>query len=174
MNKSLDDSHAVRLVMLPSRQALGRLLGVVSSAIAIVGCSQGATVAPRPVPLQQQWELQPGMVVGGRQVSASLGDVSVELNGAAVYAPFQGDVEPLKDSPCVLFSTPEVPAYLFRLCGLEHPRLGPVKQGKKIGKGRYLHFATLRRQPDGTWAIVEPSSDILTRSLEPAVRSAQP
>lgn len=151
-----------------------RVLAMGSSAIAAVGCGQSPSIAPRPVPIQQQWELQPGMMVGGHQVSASLGDVSIELNGAAVYAPFQGDVEPMQDSPCILFSTPEVPAYLFRLCGLNRPQFGPVDQGNRIGKGRYLHFATLRRQPDGTWAIVEPSSEILTRSLQPDLHMAQP
>ncbi|MEM8545426.1 MAG: hypothetical protein AAGF66_15720 [Cyanobacteria bacterium P01_H01_bin.119] len=135
-------------------------LGVIAA-----GCGSSAAVPPRSLPVQQQWELKIGQPVGQYQVSASLGDVSIELNGSTVFAPFAGEVEPMENGPCVLFSTPDVPAYLFRLCGLEQPRLGPIEQGQSIGKGRYLHFATLRLQPDGNWAIVEPASDILTRLL---------
>ncbi|NJR66803.1 MAG: hypothetical protein HC772_18205 [Leptolyngbyaceae cyanobacterium CRU_2_3] len=45
--------------------------------------------------------------------------------------------------------------------------MGTVYLGEAIGSGDYLHFATLRKQPDGTWTIVEPAKDILERILKP-------
>lgn len=134
----------------------------------ITGCSGGQlSAAPRYISLQQTWELQPGDSIAGHLVSASLGDVSIELKGAWVHAPFDGEVEPAAQPRCIFFSSPEVPAYLFRLCGIRRPRLGQLKLGQPIGKGDYLHFATLRRQPEGTWTIVEPSRNILERALQP-------
>ena len=137
----------------------------------ITGCSSQSSAPPRYISLQQTWELQPGDHIAGHLVSASLGDVTIELDGSAVHAPFDGEVEPAAQAHCVFFSSPEVPAYLFRLCGLSHPQLGQLKLGQVIGKGDYLHFATLRRQPEGTWAIVEPSSNILERALQPNPQS---
>ncbi len=58
-----------------------------------------------------------------------------------------------------------MPAYLFRLCGLSDPRLGEVNQGDALGTARQLEFAALRKQPNGTWAIVEPAKAILERTL---------
>jgi hypothetical protein len=98
-------------------------------------------------------------------VAGSLGDISIQLDGAKVYAPFDGLVQPNNVGECVIFSSPDVPAYLFRLCGMSRPRLGEIKQGRAIGSANYLQFAALRRQPDGKWAMVEPASDILQRTL---------
>lgn len=127
---------------------------------------QPAAEPPRTIKIQQTWQLQPGDYIGEYQISAGLGDLSIELNGHKVYAPFEGRVEPnIRD--CVLFSSPEVPAYLFRMCGLKQPRTGTVKQGTPIGSGKYLHFATLRKLPEGTWTIVEPSRSILEKLLSP-------
>jgi len=100
-------------------------------------------------------------------VVAGLGDISIDLKGDSAYAPFGGRVQPLKSDAknCIAFSSPEVPAYLFRLCGLQNLKLGEVEQGDVIGSGAYLHFATLRKQTDGTWAMVEPAHDILERIL---------
>ncbi|MGP1372557.1 MAG: hypothetical protein ACTS3T_07005 [Almyronema sp.] len=137
--------------------------------ISLTGCQLKPAVAPRSVPVQQTWELQLGDRIAGYLISASLGDISIELKGAKVYAPFTGEVEPTDKKYCVVFSSAEVPAYLFRLCGLKRPKLGSISQGEAIGSGRYLHFATLRRQPDGTWAIVEPSSSVLERTLQPVL-----
>lgn len=133
-----------------------------------------ATPPPRHIPIQQTWELEPGDEVGGYEVIGSLGDVSIELNGGAVRAPFAGDVEAITQHNCIVFSSPEVPAYLFRLCGLRNPHLGSVAMGSVIGKGDYLHFATLRRQPDGLWAIVEPSTGVLERALGSTLQSNAP
>lgn len=141
------------------------MLSVLAGCIA--GCSRPGSEEPiRTVTIQQSWELQPGDEVGGYTITGSLGDVSIALNGGTVYAPFDGRVQPNDIPNCLIYSSPEVPAYVFRLCGLESPQLGPVRQGAVIGKGKYLQFAALRRQPDGTWAMVEPSGDILQRALQ--------
>ncbi|MEB3268457.1 MAG: hypothetical protein VKJ09_07955 [Leptolyngbya sp.] len=136
----------------------GLLLG------AIAACGRGPTVAPRNIPIHQEWALQPGSEVGGYRVMGGLGDVSIEIKGKAIRAPFDGKVQPT-DNGCIAFTSPEVPAYLFRLCGLQRPRLGDVRAGDKIGKGQVLQFAAMRRQPDGTWALVEPAVDILERTV---------
>jgi hypothetical protein len=131
-------------------------------------CSaEHSTEPPRTIQIQQVWQLQPGDTIGGHRVAAGLGDISIDLNGDSAYAPFGGQVQPLQPdvNNCVVFSSPEIPAYLFRLCGLQNLMLGEVEQGDVIGSGAYLHFATLRKQTDGTWAMVEPAHDILERIL---------
>ncbi|WP_225886595.1 hypothetical protein [Leptolyngbya sp. PCC 6406] len=141
---------------------LGGVMGGMITAIA--ACSRGPVVPPREIALHQKWALQPGSEVGGYRVMGGLGDVSIELEGKPVHAPFDGKVQPT-DHDCVAFTSPEVPAYLFRLCGLRRPRLGNVQAGDPIGKGAILQFAAMRRQPDGTWALVEPSVGILERTV---------
>ncbi|MBE9179879.1 hypothetical protein IQ268_15010 [Oculatella sp. LEGE 06141] len=131
------------------------------------GCSISKPAEPtRTVQIQQSWELQPGNTVGGHRIVGGLGDISIELKGDNVYAPFAGRVQPNVEG-CVIFSTPDVPAYLFRLCGLRQPRLGAVQQGEAIGSGDVLQFAALRKQPDGKWAMVEPARDFLEQTLQP-------
>ena len=119
----------------------------------------------RTIQVEQTWQLQPGDEVNGYRVVSGLGDISIHLNDNTAYAPFNGEVQPTTGG-CVLFSSPEVPAYLFRLCGLDQTNLGTVSAGAAIGSGKYLHFATLRRQPEGTWTIVEPAKNILQRILK--------
>lgn len=119
----------------------------------------------RTIQIQQTWQIQAGQMVGPYKIAASLGDITIALAGGKVYAPFDGRVQPTVQS-CVLFSSPDVPAYLFRLCGLNRPRLGQVKQGDTIGSGDYLYFAALRKLPEGTWTIVEPSRTILEQLLK--------
>jgi hypothetical protein len=147
--------------------------GFVAAILLASGCSIISPIIPKPseptrsIKIQQSWQLQPGDSIGNYQIAAGLGDISIELDGGKVYAPFDGRVQPNVRS-CVLFSSPDVPAYLFRLCGLKQPRLGQVKQGDAIGSGQYLHFATLRKLPEGTWTIVEPSRSMLERLLNPS------
>jgi hypothetical protein len=117
------------------------------------------------IKLYQTWELQPGDTIGDRQVLGGLGDISIALKGNDVYAPFDGQTQ-LDKRRCLIFSSPDVPAYLFRLCGLNNPQAGDVNQGDVIGKGDLLQFAALRKQPNGTWAIVEPAKAILERTLK--------
>jgi hypothetical protein len=133
--------------------------------LSIAGCSSQSTEEVRAIQIYQDWELEPGDAIAGHPVLGGLGDISIELKGDSVYAPFDGRVQP-NVKGCVIFSTPQIPAYLFRLCGLKRPTLGQVSQGEAIGSGRYLQFAALRRQPDGRWALVEPAIDILERTLE--------
>jgi hypothetical protein len=146
-----------------------RKLGMLVVIIVVnTACSaEHSTEPPRTVQIQQVWQLQPGDAIGGHEVVAGLGDISIALKGDNAYAPFGGRIQPLNPDVknCVVFSSPEVPAYLFRLCGLQNLQFGEVGAGDVIGKGDYLHFATLRRQTDGTWAMVEPARDILERIL---------
>ncbi len=145
---------------------LGWLMGLFP--LALAGCFAGnQVVPPLEVKLHQQWQLQPGDRIGNYPVLGGLGDISIGLNRQSVYAPFRGRAQP-SQAACVLFSSPDVPAYLFRFCGLENPRLGSVSAGDRLGRAQTLQFATLRKQPNGTWAIVEPSRQILERILQPA------
>jgi hypothetical protein len=149
-----------------SALVFGRVaIGGAIATLVLAACSQTPSdVTPRNLPIQQQWELQPGDSVLDFPVAAGLGDISIELDGGSVYAPFRGQVEPNIED-CVVFSSSEVPAYVFRLCGLDDPKLGALEQGDVIGKGKYIHIAALRKQPDGTWALVEPSNQLLEQLL---------
>jgi hypothetical protein len=146
----------------------GSRAGTVIAAIALLlttACSQ--TPSPEDtinLKLYQDWQLQPGDVINGFAIVAGLGDISVALNGKSVYAPFTGRAQKDQQS-CLIFSSPDVPAYLFRLCGVANLHLGACNQGDVLGNAATLHFATLRKQPNGTWAIVEPSKPILERIL---------
>ncbi|PSN18040.1 hypothetical protein C7271_14590 [filamentous cyanobacterium CCP5] len=133
-----------------------------------VGCQAEQTEIPaRKVNLYQDWDLQPGDVLGNYQIQSGLGDVAVDVQGKRVYMPFDGLVEPDGDSRelCVVISSAEVPAYIFRLCGLDQPHLGDLRQGDVVGTGSIVAFATLRKQTDGTWAMVEPAKDLLVQFL---------
>jgi hypothetical protein len=143
---------------------VGRRIGAIALLL-LTSCT--ATARPDDtinLKLYQQWQLQPGDVINGFSVVAGLGDISIALNGKSVYAPFDGRAQKDQRS-CVIFSSPDVPAYLFRLCGVANLHLGVCNQGDVLGNAAILHFATLRKQPDGTWAIVEPSKPILERIL---------
>lgn len=148
------------------RQILPITLGMIGW-LSLSSCQTPAVFPPRVVHLEQTWELAPGDQIAGHLVVGSLGDVSIQLGGDRLYAPFAGKVEPATQPHCVIYSTPEVPAYLFRFCGLNRPTLGKIDPGQSIGSGDYLQFATMRRQPDGTWTIVEPSTGILERAIDP-------
>lgn len=126
---------------------------------------QSTSEPVRTIEIQQTWQLQRGDKVGNHEIVAGLGEISIRLNGATAYAPFNGRVQPTT-ADCVLFSSPDVPAYLFRFCGLSRPRLGEMPAGEAIGSGDYLYFTALRRQPDGSWTIVEPAKSILERIVK--------
>ncbi|XGV96941.1 MAG: hypothetical protein ACAF41_29985 [Leptolyngbya sp. BL-A-14] len=139
---------------------------LVSLLLLPLGCAKApGPEAPLSIKLYQSWELQPGDTIADRSVLGGLGDISIALNGNHVYAPFDGRTQ-LDNRRCLIFSSPDVPAYLFRLCGLKEPRLGDVNQGDEIGTGDLLLFAALRKQPNGTWAVVEPAKAILERTLK--------
>lgn len=154
------------LIFIPITLWLRTLLGsLVASLLLLPGCSTSPNSADLiDLKLYQQWQLQPGSVIKGYSVVGGLGDIAIALNGQAVYAPFDGRVQ--KDPRnCLIFSSPNVPAYLFRLCGVQNGQLGTHNQGDRIGFAFTVYIATLRKQPDGTWAIVEPSQPILERIL---------
>lgn len=65
----------------------------------------------------------------------------------------------------LVVSSPDVPAYLFRLCGVTQGRTGHHRTGEVIGRGSIVAFATMRRQADGTWAMVEPAQDFIAQFL---------
>lgn len=140
-------------------------VAVMFSSFYLIGCSAQSAPQPRTITLQQQWALNPGDDIAGNIVSGSLGDISIHLKQGRINAPFPGVLEPSEMEHCALYSTPEIPAYLFRFCGLKNFAYGDIKTGKRLGKGSYLSFATLRRQPDGTWIIVEPARGVLEKAL---------
>lgn len=119
---------------------------------------------PRTLNLHQSWSLSIGTEIAGYKVSSGLGDISLALSGDSVHMPFNGKVEPT-DTDCVIVSSADVPAYLFRLCGLNQAQLGEQSQGQIIGRANHLVFAMLRREPDGTWAVVEPSPRFIEQLL---------
>ncbi|MGI8935311.1 MAG: hypothetical protein ACR2FS_14685 [Phormidesmis sp.] len=150
-----------------SWRKLAQYLPLMAIAVGLSSCATRSAPVPRSITLQQQWALNPGDEIAGNTVAGSLGDISLYLKNAQVTAPFDGKLELSELEDCALYSAPEIPAYLFRLCGLRDIAYGKIKAGKTIGKGKYLSFATLRRQPDGTWIIVEPAKGVLERALAP-------
>ena len=155
------------LLQVPRWRLWGLILLSLTTGPALSSCRDEAIAAPRSVAIDQSWELTLGHVVEGFRVVAGLGDVTMHLRGARVRAPFDGEVQLSADGEdCIFFASPEVPAYLFRFCGLTNPHAGEVEAGDSMGRAQYLHFTTMRRQPEGTWAIVEPSTHVLERSLQ--------
>ncbi len=142
-------------------------LSVVVTLFAIAGCTpQPVVEQPLDVQLYQAWELQPGDVVASFPVSGGLGDISIALQGNKIYAPYDGRLQPNKPG-CAVFSSPDVPNYLLRLCGVKNPQFGQRRAGEAIGTADTLQFAILNKRPDGLWALVEPSKRILEQMLQP-------
>ncbi len=165
-NLQTNRSQRYRKLWRSPRHAGLLALGILGSAIA--GCTSVTnTEQPLNVQLYQHWELQPGDTLGGYAVVGGLGDISIALDGKTVYAPFDGKTQ-WDTRKCVIFSTPDVPAYMFRLCGVNQPKVGAIARGDAIGTANILQFAALRQQTDKTWAIVEPSKTILQRTLSPS------
>ena len=170
--------HAVGLPIPPpwgNRQGVNKLRPITLSALLacpllmLSACGQHPAAPVRKIVVQQTWELNSGDFVSGHLIAGGLGDITVNTGRAKLRAPYSGQVEPAAEgAQCIYFSTPEIPAYLFRYCGVRNPRLGPIDSGQVMAAGNPIHFATLRRQPDGTWAIVEPSNQLLEKSLRPA------
>ncbi|MBX2863899.1 MAG: hypothetical protein KTR27_10105 [Leptolyngbyaceae cyanobacterium MAG.088] len=131
--------------------------------LSLFGCSR-ATPVPRTLNMHQNWPISIGTEIAGYAVSSGLGDISLDLSGDTIHMPFDGTVEPTATS-CVIVSSADVPAYLFRLCGLSQPKFGALYQHQPIGRAQHLVFAMLRREPNGTWAIVEPSPTFIEQLL---------
>ena len=149
-------------------------LGLFMLMAGLAGCGGRAKVTPLSLNLHQQWQLQPGTTVGETRVTSGLGDLVLALEGQALYMPKAGRVEPLvseaspEGSACVAVSSPEIPAYKLRLCHLHHLQLGEQPQGAVIGRGEQVAIAMLRKQPEGTWAFVEPAPSLLEALLSPS------
>lgn len=153
------------LVTASNTKAIARLFFIAFFGL-LSGCASQAEPQVRAITLKQQWVLNPGDEISGSLVSGSLGDISLTLNkGVRVKAPFDGLMEPTELKGCDFYSTPEIPAYLFRMCGLKQVPYGEVKAGRVLGKGSHMSFATLRKQPDGTWIIVEPARGVLEKAI---------
>ena len=116
------------------------------------------------VEIEQAWALEPGDRLGNYRVSSGLGDVVIELAGAPLYMPMAGEIQPISPT-CSLFASPELPAYRLRLCGLKRTKSGPLSQGAVLGRGDRVALALLRRQPQGTWVMVEPATNMLEQFL---------
>lgn len=129
----------------------------------LAACQSGST-PPRNITIQQTWKLQVGNQVGHYRISSGLGDITLELDGDPVHMPFDGKLQPVNDH-CIALTSPEVPAYLFRLCGINRPTLGQRPQGHAIGRAQQLVFATFRKEPDGTWALIEPATELIEQFL---------
>jgi hypothetical protein len=134
------------------------------ASIFLKGCQKPPTITKAPE-LHQKWELKAGDRIAGYEIISGLGDLSLELQGKAIYAPAKGKTT-MDTRHCIYFDSPEIPNYLFRLCGLQNPTTGNLQKGDEIGKAQQLQFATLRQHPSGKWAIVEPSKQILEKLLK--------
>ncbi len=150
----------------------------------------GYSIDPLPQPKRSQVELelrrtlgvQSGEQIANRRVVAGLGDLSLESTGE-VYAPTNGHVEAnfalisegtmtRGANDCVLFTSPQLPTYMSRLCGLKKRNVGSIQQNKAIGETNgYLHVAllSLRRNEDRSlkWMYVSPSPDFVKRFFLP-------
>lgn len=145
---------------------LNTALGALVMLLCVTGCTPNPVgEAPIDVKLYQNWELQPGDTVAGYSVMGGLGDLSIALKGNKVYAPYEGRLQPNKPG-CVMFSSTDVPNYLLRLCGMKNPNFGLRKAGEAMGTADALQFALLNKRPDGLWALVEPSKQILQQMLQ--------
>ncbi len=156
----------MKLAILKNPKSVGCALWLWMFLAIVLASCRPVTPPAKPITLNlyQTWELQPGDQVQGYAVLGGLGDISIALRGQAIYAPFTGTTQ--RDiRQCLLFSSPDVPAYLFRFCGVQGAKLGAIAQGEAIGTAEILQFAALRKQPNQTWAIVEPSKSILERTL---------
>lgn len=162
----------------------GALLSLLSSLLSGLLLSCGKPPADHAVTIQvfQDWQLKPGDQIAGYAVVGGLGDIAIDIRGGALYAPFPGEARQDKQG-CLFYSSAELPAYRFRLCGvygggwlgryiprLNRLRLGSVAQGDTLGHANIVHFATLRKQPNGQWAIVEPDKTLIKRLLTPPER----
>ena len=139
-------------------------MGPIMVLLALLSACQSGSPSPRTITIQQTWELKVGNQVGNYPISSGLGDITLELNGDPVQLPFEGKVHPMDDH-CLALTSPEVPAYLFRLCGIRRPSLGQRGQGHTIGHAERLVFAAFRKEPDGTWALIEPATDLIEQFL---------
>ncbi len=132
----------------------------------------------REIELDRSWGIQTGDLVRDRRVVGGLGEISIEMNGQS-YAPFDGEIEgnfativegtiAPGGRDCAIFSSPQMPAYLLKLCGFEQRYLGAVSEGDPIGKtDSHLHVALLSYRPGEDnapqWVYVPPSPQLIEK-----------
>jgi len=130
------------------------------------------------IELKNTWGVQAGNQIDRYPIVSGLGDISLKLSGE-VLAPFDGYVKGKfvlvtdgnlirNTEDCVLFSSPQIPAYTSKICGLERRYLGRIEQGKPLGKtDGYVHVSLLSLRREGSdrvqWVYVSPSSEFLQR-----------
>lgn len=130
----------------------------------------------KQIEIKKVWKIQVGEFIAGHRVIGGLGDISLEYEGS-VKAPVAGVVDSefvlVTDSDliagtrdCVIFSSPQLPAYLLNICGLTERYLGPVDDDSPIGKtDGSLHLSLLSFRKDASqtskWIYVSPSSKLI-------------
>ncbi|MGK7902442.1 MAG: hypothetical protein AB4352_13690 [Hormoscilla sp.] len=130
----------------------------------------------KQIEIKKVWKIQAGEYIAGHRVIGGLGDISLEYEGS-VLAPVPGVVDSefvlVTDSDliagtkdCVIFSSPQLPAYLLKICGLTERYIGPVDENSPIGKtDGSLHLSLLSFRKDAkqtsNWIYVSPSSKLI-------------
>jgi len=152
----------------------------------LVGYSQDGQSLPDRITVAQSWAITPGDRIAGYPVLASLGELSIQVQGF-VYAPANGiltrevtwfvpdssdTLTPLTPQgippDCVLFSSAAFPAYLSRLCGLGQYQLNTIAADEHLGRvGGLLHLALLTLRPTQTqelrWHYVAPAPQFIAQ-----------
>ncbi|MDI9639312.1 hypothetical protein QM565_26760 [Geitlerinema splendidum] len=134
----------------------------------------------KQIDIKEIWENHSGQKIAGHPVVGGLGDISLEYRGNIV-APLGGEVEGnfvlatetslvKNTSDCVLYSTPQQPGYLLKLCGLKERNSGEIKAGETIGKTDgllHLSLLTFRRSSSERpqWIYVSPSTQLIASVL---------
>ncbi|MBE9031067.1 hypothetical protein IQ266_15135 [filamentous cyanobacterium LEGE 11480] len=147
--------------------------------VGLCSCSPPKSNHKITIQVFQDWQLKPGDKIAGYAVTGGLGDISIDVQGQTIYAPFDGVAKTDKQG-CLFYRSAEIPAYMFRLCGISgggwigqtlgqfrQLQLGPIKSGAVLGHAKTLQFATLRKQTNGKWAIVEPDKSFIESLLKP-------
>lgn len=147
------------------RLLTGLMIGSLT-ACQLVKTQPSSSAKPMTIQIYQKWELQRGDRIDDQTIVSALGELTINLAGNPIYAPMSGEAN-LDQTGCVLFAGAELPAYLFRYCGINSPKLGTLRKGQTIGTATLLVFATLQKQQNGTWAFVEPSKAIVEQTLKP-------
>ncbi|MDY6936283.1 MAG: hypothetical protein SWY16_01345 [Cyanobacteriota bacterium] len=130
----------------------------------------------REIELQNTWGVKAGESIDRYLVASGLGDISLAMKGK-VLAPLDGNIEHkfvlISDgslirgtSDCVIFSSPQMPAYLIKLCGLASRNFNRIESGKPIGETNgYLHISLFSYRPNpengATWVYVPPSPQLI-------------
>lgn len=135
------------------------------TACQLVKTQPSSSAKPMSLQIYQKWELQRGNRINNQTIVSALGELAIDLDRKPIYASMSGETK-LDQSGCVLFAGTELPAYLFRFCGISSPKLGVLRKGQPIGTAHLLVFATFLKQNNGTWAFVEPSKTMLEQILK--------